>query len=220
MICYDEFQKITRKANKNSLAKRKPVFGVGENDSDYITKIVVRGKTIACPAYIKWKSMLLRAYSADCHSRQVTYFGVSVCEDWLTFSTFRNWLCKHDGFESLDLDKDILQAGNKIYSPEYCLLVTRSVNTLLLDGQKSRGKLMVGVSMNRGLFMSQCNNGNRQVTLGRFNTEEEAHEVYKYHKYHHIVNVANEQSCKKTKEGLLARAAIFKTEYKPDNKKW
>lgn len=44
------------------------------------------------------------------------------------------------------LDKDILVAGNKIYSPETCLFVPNRINSLLIRGVKT-GPLPLGVSM-------------------------------------------------------------------------
>ena len=64
------------------------------------------------------------------------YKDVTVCDDWIYFSNFVKWLELQSNYseflENIDLrwviDKDIKQPGNRIYSPEFCILTLASTN--------------------------------------------------------------------------------------------
>src|SRR5690554_513591 len=106
------------------MKNRKLVHGVGVNDADYVIQKweefgYVDGKrkrklVWRCPYYGVWVRMLERCYSAKTQDRRPTYKGCSVSEEWLTFSTFKDWM-KTQKWEGLQLDKDLLFEGNKVY---------------------------------------------------------------------------------------------------------
>ena len=98
--------------------KNKLVYGHGINDLKHIKGI---GKT---KAYKIWNAMLRRAYSPKWHERFPTYIGCSVCDEWLTFSNFKNWF-DDNYIEDYQIDKDLLNHDNKQYSPEFCIFVPR-----------------------------------------------------------------------------------------------
>lgn len=83
-------------------------------------------------AYAKWKDMLTRCYSESYQSRQRTYIGCSVCDEWHNFQIFAEWFgvesASVDGHD-LQLDKDMKVSGNKIYGPMFCCLVSHKVNS-------------------------------------------------------------------------------------------
>lgn len=116
-------------ASKQSLARRRPVYGLGVNDSDYITKQLVDGKYIRCPYYEVWTSMLERCYSDKYQAKHLTYIDCSVCDAWLTFSNFKSWMEIQD-WQGKELDKDIRVKGNKVYAPSTCRFVTRAENNI------------------------------------------------------------------------------------------
>ena len=126
----------------------KLVYGVGVNDADYVVSInetvgYVDGKrkeklVWICPFYRTWKGMLGRGYSEKLKLKYPSYKDVTVCEEWHLFSTFRAWMDQQD-WEGLQLDKDLLVKGNKIYSPETCLFVSGQVNNFVLERGASRG---------------------------------------------------------------------------------
>lgn len=127
---------------------RRPIYGVGINDSDYLTQETVNGKRVICPFYNRWKCMLERCYSRayKVRTKSNAYEGFTVCEEWFTFSNFKSWVesqpCEGVG---LDLDKDMLVPGNKVYSPETCVFVPRSVNVLFTDRRNTKGEYPLGV---------------------------------------------------------------------------
>jgi hypothetical protein len=114
---------IEKSATKKSLSGRRPVYGVGINDADYITIYKSNGSTLTCPFYRRWKNMLSRCYDKKYLERNKTYKDCSVCKEWLTFSNFKAWMIKQD-WRGNHLDKDITSQGNKVYSPNLCLFVT------------------------------------------------------------------------------------------------
>ena len=65
----------------------------------------------------------------------------SVCEEWLNYSNFRIWFdehyvpCKNN---QIDLDKDLLVQGNKVYSPETCVFLLHYQNTMFERSAKDK----------------------------------------------------------------------------------
>lgn len=195
--------------------KTKLVCGVGINNADYVVQINEswyedgkqrqRGVWV-CPFYSKWRSMLIRCYSSKEHETNPTYKGCSVCDEWLTFSNFKNWMEKQD-WEGKEIDKDILYIGNKIYSPETCVFVDRKVNQFLVERGASRGKLLIGVSQHKeGKFIAQCNDGSgKGGYIGLFNTEIEAHKAWLKRKQEVALKLASEQTDTRVAKALIDR---------------
>lgn len=98
------------------------------------------------------------------------------------------------GLSGWELDKDILQKGNKLYSKETCCFVPLEVNSLLVKSDKARGEWPVGVSFNkaRGKFEVYLKINGKTKNAGRFNTLEEAFQAYKLSKEAHIKVVAQQ----------------------------
>lgn len=184
---------------------RKPLYGVGINDADYMVKPIVNGSRVLCPYYQVWKDMIVRCYSEKYQAKKPTYIGCLVCDDWFLFSNFRLWMIKQD-WKGKRLDKDILIQGNKTYSPETCLFVTHEINSLLNTNDRNRGELPIGVTHHKSSGRVQAKISTRlgRVHLGTFDDHKEAHEVYKIAKYAYIAEIANEQTNEKLKMALLA----------------
>ncbi len=167
--------------NKSSIAKRKPLFGVGVNDAHYTTQPIVNGEQIVDPAYRAWCNMLKRACDQKFHEKQPTYVGVTVCEEWHSFSVFRTWWLLRS-VEGCSLDKDLLAVGNKEYSPSACIYIPQWLNKFTVDSGASRGELPIGVCLDRfcGKYKSECSNPitGKRHNLGRFNTPEAAHDAW------------------------------------------
>jgi len=171
--------------NKSSIAMRKPRYGVGVNDADYMTAPRVNGKQVVDPAYDAWASMLMRAYNRKYHARYPTYVGVTVCKEWHSFSAFRAWWLANytEGFQC---DKDLLSVGNREYGPGACIYVPQWLNTLTVDNGASRGELPIGVSLYKktGRYTARCRNPTtgKLKHLGLFSTPESAHDAWRRYK--------------------------------------
>lgn len=175
-------------ATNRSLSRRSLVFGVGINDADYITK----HNGVRCPIYQKWKGMLQRCYDPLTLNINPCYRGCTVCDDWLTFSVFAEWMESKD-WEGLELDKDILFPGNRVYSPDKCVFIPRDLNSLLNSSASAGSPFPVGVSYNERdhAFISKCRYKGRRIHLGSFSCPKEAGLAYINFKTGVIMEYAN-----------------------------
>ena len=160
---------------------RKPRYGAGVNDADYVTAPTVNGATLCDPAYYAWADMLKRGYSEQYQEKNPTYSDVTVCKEWHSFIAFRAWWL--DNYrEGWQLDKDLLSPGNREYGPDTCVYIPQWLNTFTTDSGALRGEFPIGVYLPRktGKYMAQCNNPitGKQRYLGSFTTQEEAHEAW------------------------------------------
>ena len=147
--------------------------------------------------YLLWKGMLHRCYDKKYHKKHLTYKDCEVCEEWLNFQNYAKW--KQENYyqvndEKMHLDKDILIKGNKIYSPKTCVFVPHTINELFTKSDKTRGNLPIGVSYDKESkkYKAYCKINGKQKTLGRFDTPQEAFQVYKIAKEKEIKRVADE----------------------------
>ena len=153
--------------------------------------------------YMVWISMLQRCYDPYVINRNMTYIDCYVCDDWLCFHNFAEWYYKNVyncNNERMCLDKDILYKGNKIYSPETCVLVSERINILFTKRDATRGEYPIGVYYHKtsGKLMVYCNvleNGKSKLKyLGLFplNRPFQAFTCYKQFKENHIKQIADE----------------------------
>lgn len=160
------------------------IFGIGNYDEDQ--------NSYKKYEYIRrrWMNILNRCYL----NITPAYIGCKVCDEWLTFSNFRKWFEKNY-IKGYVIDKDIKIKGNKIYSPETCLFVPPSINSLFVAKGKKARKYPIGVNHIRGSQKYQANvkgiNGKRKY-LGAFDTIEDAFNAYKTHKESIIKLVADD----------------------------
>ena len=188
--------------------KRKLVFGVGLNDADYAVKPRINGAQVECPYYVSWKDMLKRGYSELYHDAYPTYADVTVCAEWRSFMTFREWMEGED-WEGKALDKDIIISGNREYRPDRCLFVSPAVNNLLCSSDGSRGAYPCGVSNHCRGYRAHMSYYGKLKHLGYFDTVNEAEQVYKKAKKRYIEEVAATQTDARIRDGLLRHADLL-----------
>jgi len=146
--------------------------------------------------YQIWSGMLYRCYDKKYHEKHPSYKDCFVCEEWHNFQNFAKWY--DENFyqienEIMNLDKDILVKGNKIYSPETCVFVPQFINALFLTCKGNRNDLPIGVSFHKknNNYRVRCSDGiNFDNHIGVFVTVEEAFNAYKTFKENYIKEVA------------------------------
>ena len=178
-VTYNNFKKGKIKCPYEKRTYGVGYIGIGEYSS------CENGKITKC--YDIWVSMLRRCYNDKLKEKYPTYKKCEVCESWHNFQTFAEWY--NDNYyeipnESMCLDKDILVKGNKIYSPETCICVTKGINLLLTKRDNDRGNDPIGSNqLPSGNYRVRCSNGyGKYINLGTYSTPQEAFRVYKQYK--------------------------------------
>lgn len=89
-------------------------------------------------AYSTWFNMLIRCYDERYQTRQPSYIGCTVCEEWLVFSNFYHWYSENYPSDcgKWQLDKDTIVDGNKTYGPDTCRFVTPQENSSKANSKK------------------------------------------------------------------------------------
>lgn len=173
--------------------------GSGKYQSEY----KIDGKRVKEPAYEVWRKIHLRAGNyAGTHP---AYEDVTVSKEWWCFQDFAEWF--HENLYKVDdevmcVDKDILIPGNRVYGPDYCLIVPNRINEIFKNGDKKNNatELPTGVTIRKDgskvKYRARCS---VRVAMGEyksisktFDTPEEAYEFYKKSKLDYIKSVAEE----------------------------
>lgn len=184
--------KAFKKGNVKNIYDRS-VYGVGYLGEGYYKATINKKKTIQ---YRAWSSMLQRCYDEKLHIKRPRYKGCKVVEEWHNFQVFAKWF--DDNYYEIEgqtmcLDKDILNKGNKIYSPETCVFVPQNINTIIVKSDSIRGDLPIGISFHKSSnkYQAKCKNSfGKDVYLGIFETTKEAFSTYKKYKEKLIKEVA------------------------------
>ncbi len=111
--------------NWNPWFWRRTVCGVGYYG------MLMNAKEYSSTVYVTWQNMIQRCYSKKLQKKyKPQYRDKSVCEEWHNYANFKLWYEEHitEGCQ-IDLDKDLLKQGNKIYSPETCVFIEHYINT-------------------------------------------------------------------------------------------
>lgn len=168
------------------------------------TKYPVSNNCKNTKEYDMWHSMLQRCFDLTYKENRPAYKPVTCCHEWLLFEDYYEWLHSQENFEQWykgkrwAVDKDILNKGNKIYSPDNCCLIPQNVNCLFLKRESERGRYPIGVHYTNDGFVARCRNPflDKAVELGCYSTPEKAFEVYKKYKEDIIKQVAEDEYLK------------------------
>lgn len=134
-------------------------------------------------AYKLWYHMLTRAYDEKYHSKQPTYTDVEVCDEWLNFQNFAEWLYNVSNYQdNWAMDKDLLSQDSKVYSPNTCVFIPKELNNFMTNIRSTNTSGKVGVHWNKQKCMYTSSICLVETTklhyLGKFETVEEASEAY------------------------------------------
>lgn len=167
------------------------IAGVG-----YLGSVDNDGKSFtSCKSYYIWNGMIRRCYGKVKSKRDYVYDDCEVCEEWHNYQNFKRWY-KENYYEvegqKMNLDKDILVKGNKIYSPSTCVFAPREINTLFIQSDKIRGLYPVGVYFKKdsNRFKAQYKKHNKVIHLGYYDNPEDAFYAYKNYKEKYIKELA------------------------------
>jgi hypothetical protein len=171
------------------------IFGVGFIGEG---KFKVTNNRKPTRSYKTWYDMLKRSYCEKYQEKHICYKGCTVAEEWHNYQTFAKWY-EENYYEingqRMHLDKDILIKGNKMYSPENCLIVPLRINQLFIKGDSYRGKYPIGVIFLKNIQKFQAGSWNgtgKLVNLGYYKTPEEAFKAYKIFKERLIKQVSED----------------------------
>lgn len=175
----------------------KRVYGVGyHGEGNYKVSI----NQIHTSQYNLWYDMLKRCYCNDYIEKHPSYSGVTVCEEWHNFQNFAKWVDENyyevEGNYRMELDKDILIKGNKIYSPYTCIFIPKILNTLFIYNKTKSGKYPLGVRRCGNNFYAVVSKNKHGEIIreesAKFKTPEEAFIAYKDIKERYIKEMADE----------------------------
>lgn len=116
-----------------------PVYKADENGIPRISL----GHTVV---YTAWGNMKKRCTSEWYKEKWPTYTGVTASAEFKNFTKFHDWWFEQIGhnLQNVQLDKDLLIRGNKVYSSDTCLLVPNFVNMFLTKRDAVRGDCLIG----------------------------------------------------------------------------
>ena len=122
--------------------------------------------------YHVWRSMLQRCYMRS--ENHKAYWDCTVCDDWHNFQNFCDWF-KSNYKDGLELDKDTLVSGNKVYGPSTCVFISKHEN---LAAKSKSIVMMNGMSGEIYRFKSLTDaascTGVSIATISRLRSEKEA----------------------------------------------
>lgn len=204
-VYFPEYDWITRNVQYDNFKRGgvkcpydRSIYSVGYiGEGKYKAK--ENGKITKC--YHTWYNMLMRCYDSKYHKKEPTYISCETSEEFLNFQNFGEWY-EENYYEiegkRMHLDKDILVKHNKVYSPETCIFVPQTINSLFVKNNKNRGESVTGTSFTKdNKYMVNCwlfnpeTGKSKGEYLGTYDTQEKAFEVYKYYKEKNIKQVAD-----------------------------
>lgn len=171
------------------------VYNVGYlGNGEYKSKHLVDGEYKHTKQYLVWRTMIMRCYDTKYSKKHPTYKNCEVCKEWWNFQVFAKWF--DENFYQIentimDLDKDILKNGNKIYCPEYCVFVPQQINKLFTLRTLNRGEYPLGCHLDGNKIMVKINKFGKNICIVRTNDVNEAFSYYKQEKEKYIKEVAD-----------------------------
>ena len=111
------------------------------------------------PVYNVWRTLLGRVCTEKHREQFPAYADCEVCEEWHNFQNFARWF--HENYFECDcrlhVDKDIIKPGNRIYCPEFCLLVPQKLNALFVNRPNNRNLPNGIYKVSKGYFAKYNN---------------------------------------------------------------
>lgn len=179
------------------------VYGVGVTGG-----VQVRVGETYDKAYVVWKGMLQRCYTEDYQRKFPSYVGCTVDGCFKFYPNFKEWYYSQENYKQvgLELDKDLLVKGNKVYSPRACCLVPLEVNTALTLRNNGWGSCAIGVHLRKdsSKYSATISEYGRSTHLGYFLTEQAAFAAYKKRKELYLKELAEKWKPSLREDAYLA----------------
>jgi hypothetical protein len=171
------------------------VRGVGINDlPNEPIEWTENGKRVRCPKYVLWNAILQRCYRPG-KSEIIAYKGVTVHPDWIYRSKFNEWLNSQpqNNWQELQIDKDLLVKGNKVYGPDTCCFLTNQENNVFRPLTSDRlGSAAFDKSKNyKKPWRAMITQSGIKRNFGYFSTKEEAEFVAMREFMPYVIEIAN-----------------------------
>lgn len=176
----------------------KLLYGVGSTDG---LKCRLDGSRMT-HLYTLWSNMLSRCYGTKTQSRQPSYVGCEVSDNFKSFKFFTEWCNVQIGYGTTDskgrvysLDKDLLFKGNKLYSEDTCVFIPQEVNSAISSKGNQSGGLPLGVKLKprhkNKVYASYITKFGVNKCLINSDSIEECFLVYKKEKEIYLKELAN-----------------------------
>lgn len=215
---YKAFQLGTIKNPGQKIICDRGYIGEGK----YLTSCKINGKKQPTKAYDAWRRMFDRCYNENCACMYPTYKDSEVCKEWWDFQVFAEWFYNHYyeiGDQSMEVDKDWLVVGNKIYCPENCCIAPNIINTCLLTHDKIINfDLPIGVCPTAsGKYKARCSEYGKRKDLGTYSKVQDAEKAYWDFKINYVEKLADKYKyCipEKLYEAMMNFKNTYKQRYK------
>jgi hypothetical protein len=154
----------------------------------------------------KWSALLNRCNEGGSLQRDFPAY-VGCINKFKDFNSFTEWhrLQKGYSIKNYELDKDLLEYGNKIYSEDKCLLLPKELNLFFGNHTRARGIYPQGLDMNYsnpGKYRAQIRVCGESYHIGYFLNIENAKAAYAEEKTKHARMLADRY------EGIIDDRAI------------
>lgn len=152
----------------------------------------LKEKTKGNKIYKCWSNILERCYSERSLTIRDTYQNTSMCEEWKTYSNFKQWY-EENYIEGYEIDKDLLSMNQSIYSPTTCVFVPKEINMCINDSKNStllgvryKKKSKDMINEHAKPYCSEISIDNKKKHLGYFPTSFEAHQQWQIAKISYL----------------------------------
>lgn len=155
---------------------------------EYVTKFHLQGEILNMIRFRKlnnnqknsrYFNMKYRC-GKEYQDRNPRYYGTYMCKKWLEDKkAFYNWIDNNYyevSGEQMDIDKDILQYGNRQYHPDLCLIVPHIVNALYENIEV--GKTSVTYSKKTKKYSVKISDGKKNIRANNLDTYNEALDIF------------------------------------------
>lgn len=153
--------------------------------------------------------MLNRGFSEGFKIKNPSYREVSVEAEWFDYCEFLDWYEEQPSGSGWQLDKDLLEKGNLLYSPSKCCMLPMEINSFLKNRSADRGNYPVGVYYREKYGNYQSGGGG--AYLGVYQSPEEAFEAYKKWKEGKLIDLRDKYS-ESLSEGVIHALESYRIE--------